>query len=221
MFYVDDSGSTETGLVIYSWIECVVEDWRHGLRAWLDLRKRLYTAHAIPADYELHATKFVGGRGRPSLDEAWNRSKANRSAVAEEALATIAACPQLEVGSVYRRVSRRRDYGDARAELYERWIDHVDHRLAGVDELGLVYVDGDGTDHRYLAAHRELKLADRHVIEDPMFQHSHRSQWVQMADLVAYAAYQHLARYDGKEFAWGWYERYLMPRDVNGGPLKL
>lgn len=84
-----------------------------------------------------------------------------------------------------------------------------------------MFVDGDGSDPRYFTAHRELKLAGRHIIEDPLFQYSHRSQWVQMADMVAYAAYQHLARYRGKEFAWSWYERHLMPHDVNGGPLEL
>ena len=32
------------------------------------LRRALYADHQIPADYELHATKFAGGRGNPSLD---------------------------------------------------------------------------------------------------------------------------------------------------------
>jgi hypothetical protein len=41
LFYVDDSGAPNTGWVVYSWIECAVADWRHGLRWWLDLRKRL------------------------------------------------------------------------------------------------------------------------------------------------------------------------------------
>lgn len=34
---------------------------------------RLYAECQIPADYELHATKFAGGRGNPSLNPAWNR----------------------------------------------------------------------------------------------------------------------------------------------------
>ena len=82
-------------------------------------------------------------------------------------------------------------------------------------------VDGDGRDASYLVPHRALSLSGRHVLEDPFFQDSHRSQWIQMADLVAYAVYQHLLRHPGKGFAWHWYERYLRANDVNGSPLAL
>ncbi|HEX5400730.1 MAG TPA: hypothetical protein VFX16_00355, partial [Pseudonocardiaceae bacterium] len=34
----------------------------------------------------------------------------------------------------------------------------------------------------------------------------HRSQWVQMADLTAWSAYQGLLRHEGKQFAWTWYD---------------
>lgn len=220
MFYVDDSGAAETGWVVYSWLECTIEDWRHGLRAWLDLRKRMYTEHAIPPTYELHTTKFIGGHGRPSLDPAWNLRKANRRIVLEEALDVIGSCTHLGVGTVYRRHVRRA-HRTARSDLYARWISDLESRLAAADELGMIFMDGDGTDPLYYAAHRELKLAHRHIIEDPLFQHSHRSQWVQMADLVAYAGYIGTARPPGREFAWDWYHRYLLGRDVNDGPQEL
>lgn len=42
-----------------------------------------------------------------------------------------------------------------------------------------------------------------------------------MADLVAYAAYRHLVRLPLRVFAWEWCERYLMPYDVNDGPIEL
>jgi hypothetical protein len=74
LIYVDDSGSEQTGWAVYSWIECTATGWRDGLRAWLELRRRLYQEHRIPADYELHASKFIGGRGNPSLDSNWNRA---------------------------------------------------------------------------------------------------------------------------------------------------
>lgn len=82
-------------------------------------------------------------------------------------------------------------------------------------------MDGDGSDPGYAAAHRDLKLAHRRVIEDPIFLAAHASQWVQMADLVAWSAYQGLLRHPGKEFAWEWYHRHLRDVDVADGPRAI
>jgi hypothetical protein len=85
----------------------------------------------------------------------------------------------------------------------------------------MIFMDGDGSAHEYYAAHRALKLTDRYVIEDPLFQPSHRSHWMQMADLAAWTAYQSLVRQPSRQFAWDWYGRYLGARDVNGAPLRI
>jgi hypothetical protein len=42
----------------------------------------------------------------------------------------------------------------------------------------------------------------REVIEDPLFQGWHVSQWVQMADLAAWSTSQGLLRHPGKDFSW-------------------
>jgi hypothetical protein len=42
-----------------------------------------------------------------------------------------------------------------------------------------------------------------------------------MADLVAYAGNIGAARPPGREFAWDWYDHYLLRRDVNDGPQEL
>ena len=87
---------------------------------------------------------------------------------------------------------------------------------------GLVFTDGDGTDDSYAAAHRALTIDRRHLVEDPQFpRRSKRNPWLQMADLVAWAAYQHLHRSTNRRYAWPWYEQYLSGRDVHGGPLGL
>ena len=222
LFYVDDSGASETGWAVFAWIECTAENWRAGLRDWLELRRALYTEFQIPADYELHATRFVGGRGNPSLDPAWNRAKHLRSLVAERALSTIAASPHVGLGAVHRFTGARgHQHAQEVASLYAALIQHLDSRLAAAGELAFVIVDGDGRDASYFAPHRALSLNSRHVLEDPFFQDSHRSQWVQMADLVAYTVYQHLLRHPGKHFTWHWYETHLRGKDVNGEPITL
>jgi hypothetical protein len=222
LFYVDDSGAPDTGWIVYSWIECAITDWKVGLRAWLDLRKRMFADHRIPPSYELHAAHLIGGRGEPSTDPAWNRRKRNRSLAMREALATIGDTPVLGVGSTYRLTSARgSDYGRERGEVYAALVSHLDTRCARSGEYGMIFMDGDGSSHSYYAAHRELKLADRHIIEDPLFQVSHRSQWVQMADLTAWTAYHSLIRLPPRRFAWDWYATHLLARDVNGGPVAL
>lgn len=220
LIYLDDSGARDTGLVVFSWCEVAVTDWERGLRAWLDWRAALTELHGIPKNYELHATKFVNGRGAPSVAADWNRHKAHRWAVMADAMTLLAEQDWLSIGTVFTRVDDCRHYGTERQRAYVETVAMLDRRLRAADEFGIVVMDGDGTDESYLAAHRQLPLAGRRLIEDPSFQHSHRSQWIQMADLVAYAAYQHILGHPGKRFAWPWY-RQLAPRDALTGPQRV
>jgi len=222
LFYVDDSGAESTGFVVYSWIECAIHDWRLGLRGWLDLRKALYAEYGVPPAYELHATKFIRGSGNPSTMPGWNRRKQNRSDVMRSALATIGTTAELKTGTVYRHSAARGvAYQAERVQVYEALVAHLDERVGAAGEVGMILMDGDGTATGYYNAHRALKLAHRNIIEDPLFVPAHRSAWVQMADLVAWTAYQGLLRHPGKRFAWNWYDEHLRASDVNGGPQAL
>src|SRR5919198_1348266 len=154
MYYVDDSGAGETGYAVFSWITCDIAAWHTGLAAWLALRRRFFVDYKIPPSYELHASVFVNGRGRPSLNVAWNLHKANRVEATKLALSAIADCPELTVGTVYRRFRRPGGLGEARNELYGRLVDRLDHQLADGGELGLIFMDGDGSDRNLAEAHR-------------------------------------------------------------------
>ncbi|MBY8852710.1 hypothetical protein K7G98_32590, partial [Saccharothrix sp. MB29] len=127
LFYIDDSGAQSSALVVYGWVELSVADWRPALRSWLDWRKELNATSGVPASYELHATKFANGRGRPTKTE-WDHSKANRSRVVVDALGTIAAMPGVRTGAVCRDTSGTR-YVDAKAALYTDLIAMIDARL--------------------------------------------------------------------------------------------
>lgn len=221
LFYVDDSGAEVTGFATFSWIEFLVDEWKPGLRQVLNWRKELMTSYQIPTLYELHATKFANGRGNPSLDEEWNRKKSNRSIVMDECVEFLADRPWVGMGTVYSQTTLRRvPFAKERARVYQELVKLIDARLFAAGEIGILIMDGDGTDDSYISAHRSLTLQTRSLIEDPIFQHSHRSQWVQLADITAYSAYQHLLQHDSKRFAWPWYPR-LLGRDVLGGALKV
>jgi len=219
---VDDSGSASSGIVVYSWLECDATAWRTGWQSWLHLRHSLQARYRIPVDYQLHASTFAAGRGNPSTDPDWNRQKHLRRTVMRATLAQIAATPGLSVGTVYRRTTARRHaYAHHRADVYQRLVTHLDISLAEHHEHGLVFGDGDGSDPTYTAAHRALTLDRRRVVEDPQFPGARRNIWLQLADLVAWTAYQHLHRAQNRQFAWHWYHTYLSALDVHGGPLAL
>lgn len=207
LIYVDDSGAEVTGFATFSWIEVPLDEWGAALEEVLEWRSDLTRVHQIPKHFELHATKFANGRGAPSLDPTWNVRKAHRSAVLDEAFARFATWSWLRAGTVYSESALRRvAFAKERARVYAELIGHLDDRLAAAREWGLLVMDGDGTDTSYITAHRELPIRTRSLIEDPAFQHSSRSQWVQIADVIAYAAYQKLVAIPEKQFAWGWYD---------------
>ena len=223
MFYIDDSGSSRSGLVVYGWIECRPDRWRHVLRTILEMRKALYREYRVPPSQELHASEFINGRGRISID-AGDRTewKTLGRAVALDCLTTLTGCEDIRVGSVYRRTEATGgDYFLERADVYHKLVHMLDaqHRAAGT--FAFISMDGNGSDRSYFDAHRSLPLDPRHIIEDPMLHDSRQSQWVQMADLVAYTVFCHLNRHPGNQFAWEWYVDYLAPRDCHYGPLEI
>lgn len=50
---------------------------------------------------------------------------------------------------------------------------------------------------------------------------SSSSQFVQIADLVAWCAFAAVDRHPNNEFASGWYDEYLSLRDPRGAPREL
>jgi hypothetical protein len=216
LIYVDDSGYEDQGWIVYGWVEVSPEGWRKGLRSWLDLRKRLFNDYTIHVSTELHATKFIQGRGEiTSAPPARFRDPAGTvlwkdlgREVAQECLAVIRDCPEIQVGAVHRHTTaRRRPFFDEKHRVYEGLVQRFDDELRAVDSYGFITMDGE--DPRYRDAHRALTLDERHVIEDPAYHDSKNSQWTQMADLVAYAAYMCLNQHAGNEFGWTWFDDYL------------
>lgn len=207
LFYVDDSGAERSGLATYSWIELTLEQWSPALCQVLDWRDALSEAHGIPKGRELHAVEFANGRGNPSVHgDEWNRRKSLRRQVMDENFARFAGWDWLRGGTVYARTRLTRDaFAKERARVYRELVTMLDARLTANQEWGILVMDGDGTDASYPSAHRGLAVRRRSLIEDPFFQHSARSQWVQIADLVAYAGYQSVAQLPHKKFTWHWY----------------
>jgi hypothetical protein len=207
IFYVDDSGSEKLGIAVLGWLELEVENWRTVLTRVLEWRQELAQAYGIPKAYELHAVHFVNGRGNPSTDERWNRFKRHRRRIAEDVFSRISEWSEVDVRSMTEVSSlRRHDFQGMRQQLYERFLAYAEAQMRELSGFGIVIIDGDGSDFTYKRAHRALNLETRSIVEDPFFQHSHGSQLIQLADFVAYAAFQAKARQPAKQFSWDWFE---------------
>jgi hypothetical protein len=89
-----------------------------------------------------------------------------------------------------------------------KFVEKINGLLEDRGERGIIVVDGKD-DSSYRPAHRALALRTRHIIEDPLMQSSRHSQLIQMADLVAHAAFQHQVGNPEKRFMWDWYPTLL------------
>ena len=69
---------TSQDLTLCCFLEVSADDWAPALASWLGVRRRLRDDVGIPVRRELHAVDFLSGRGNPSLESSWNRSKAER-----------------------------------------------------------------------------------------------------------------------------------------------
>lgn len=227
MIYIDDSGHPQSGLVVYGWIEFSPDHWAGVLRSWLDVRKKLWREFSIPVVQELHATEYINGRGRVSkrlpdrhVHDGVEHWKDFGREVAIECLEALRCTEGLSVGAVWRRDAPTR-VGHTKQDVYAALVARFEAELAEAGSLGLVFMDGDGSDTSYRSTHRGLRLQDRRVIEDAVHLDSRDSQLVQMADLVAWSANAHVDPHPGNRFAWDWYSTHLAERDPRRAPLNI
>lgn len=227
MFYADDSGNLDRGWIVYGWLELETRHWDSVLDYWLKFRRDLVGEFGVPVAKELHATDFVNGRreistsmpARYKSDARWKQTLGRELAVA--CLETLRDCPYIELGSAYLVTTRRgEELTEDRELAYAKLVALWDEQLKRSDDYGIVGMDGEGTDPVYYRGHRALDLKTRRIVEDPMFHSSKRSQWTQMADLVAWTSFTHLYRHDANEYAWGWYDTYLDDK-CPMGPIDL
>jgi len=207
IFFVDDSG--DQTIAVLAAISFELSEWHRVLIEWLGWRRWMWKQYRLPTDFELHAQEFISGRGEISYRDSGGvvqkprinsvvglRKEAYRRSLAQinrqEGVSVLAVAWQ----------------GKTLAEAYAWFITRLDELLADLGENAIVVVDGLD-DSSYRPAHRQLDIKTRRIIEDPLMQSSRHSQLIQMADLVAHAAFQHLVADPEKRFMWDWYSSLL------------
>ncbi|MFI5616288.1 hypothetical protein [Streptomyces sp. NPDC051567] len=208
---MDDSGIPQEGFALYSWIGVSDDGATAAERCWLDFRAELHEDLGVPVDYEMHAHKFISGRGRPG---GANPTKSDRRRAAQRALDTIAGLPGVSVGCVYVRQPYRS--ATPRKAAFDGLLRTLDRLLSEHGCDGRVIIDGDGTDPMY--GDRHFDLEPECIPAAPTAVPAHESTWIQMADLVAYTACHAIARNPDREFMWHWYTRHLPKAE---GPVSV
>jgi uncharacterized protein DUF3800 len=212
--YVDDSGDEKQQLLAALLLP--LNSWTKALKVWLDWRRFLFRKWGIPADFELHAETFLRPRKDPIPDdhprgERVRESKINdrlgiRQEIYRRSLETLTYMPGARVLTI-------REDGNDNFQPYGELLKRL-HDVADEDGSGAI-VMVDGFDSRLRKQHRQLKLADRLVIEDCWHEHSSHSQLLQIADFAVHAAYQHVAKRDSRRFMWDWYPQQLAPMRIS------
>lgn len=192
--YIDES--KEPGkFYIYTALVTTGDRWETTFKKVKAFREELRRDHGIFIAYELHAWKFVPGRGRPA-----NRAirKEERAEVFCKTLKFIAECNCFTIVS---SCSRNQQYA------LERLVTRIHNTAKSKDERALLFFDqGDEVDItrrlRRMRVHNPIpskggvwrdsgaktkNVPLNHILEDPIFKDSKSSYFIQLADFCAYA----------------------------------
>jgi len=190
--YIDESYD-ETHYA-YSAIFINAFAWNDTFKDVVNWRKKWFDQHNIPLDYELHATKFVGGRGEfPS-----NRNKTFRADLFFEAIGFIEGISGIFIINAI--TSNKRSH----LTLFEYMLNRISRTLQTKGAIGILICD-EGNEHKLTAKVRQMKKRNwipndsglypsgsrniplERIIEDPLFKTSKSSYFIQLADFVAFS----------------------------------
>jgi hypothetical protein len=195
VIYIDDSG--DNILSVFSALAIPVQEWHKSFQQVRDFRRDLKKLFGIYVYKELHAWKFVSGRGKPSPQIL---TKSKRVSIFNQALGVVASLP----GSrLFNAVFPRKNEEKA----FEWMLNHINRTLTAWDSYGILISD-EGKEPVYTRLVRRMYVYNpipsqfggweesgrnwkniplERIVEDPFFKDSAQSYFVQLADFCAYA----------------------------------
>jgi len=197
LIYIDDSYDSTASCQIFSALALKEDCWHQAFQKIKAFRSHLKKLHGIPANYEIHAWKFVSGRGRPSNQIL---TKYRRSIIFKDILGMVAALPGVEIFNACGPRSKQ-------AWIFERLMNRINRTLREWDDYGLIISD-QGKEYFFNSLRRKMAVInfipsrfgrwqdtntttknipiDR-ILEDIYFKDSAHCYFIQLADCVAYA----------------------------------
>jgi len=195
LMYIDDSKDEQ--ICVFSALAVPIDQWHTAFRQIRDFRRSLRKAYGIYVYKELHAWKFVSGRGRPSDRVV---TKGQRAAIFIDTLKLLAALPGVRL---FNAVFPRKQ--DERA--FEWMLNRINRTLRAWGSHAVLVCD-QGKEIAYTRMVRRMYVynpipsqfghwlgtdqswknipLDR-IVEDPFFKDSAQSYYIQLVDFAAYA----------------------------------
>jgi hypothetical protein len=189
IIYIDES--YDTTRYVYSALIVPAFEWNTVFSEVLSWRQSLWADHKIPTDYELHATKLVGGQGEPLA----RRDKDYRAQIFSSAFSMIERNERLKI--INGITGNKKNH----PLLFEWLMNRVNRYLEKNNAYGVIVCD-EGNENRLISLVRKMRkfnlIWSQHnpgemldaplsrIIEDPLFKTSKSSYFVQLADLVAF-----------------------------------
>ncbi len=195
LIYMDDSRDDK--LCVFSALAIPVDQWRAAFQQVKQWRRGLKRSHGIFVYKELHAWKFVSGRGRPGERIV---TKGERAAIFREGIKTVATLPGARL---FNAVLPNKQ--ETRA--FERLLNRINRTLQSWGSHSILFID-QGKEAVYTRLVRKMGVfnpipsqrgewldtgltyknipIDR-IVEDPVFKNSAQSYFIQLVDFVAYA----------------------------------
>lgn len=189
LIYVDES--YDKTHFVYSALFVSAFDWNPVFQSIVQWRRELFTKHGITPEYELHATKFVGGQGEPES----NRDKDYRARVFLDAFDMIENIDGVHV------INAITDNKKKRMELFDWMLNRINIFLEKNNAYGILVCD-EGNENQLVSMTRKKQRQNHipsqygqgyvdkpitRIIEDPLFKTSDSSYFIQLADFIAFA----------------------------------
>lgn len=205
LVYIDESYD-ETHYA-YSAMFVPAFQWNEYFNKLVAWRREWLNNHQIPLDYELHATKFVGGRGEfPS-----SRDKNYRAGLFKEAIQRIE-----NIDDGLKIINAITTNKKKHMVLFEYMLNRINNTLKYNQSYGVLICD-EGNEKKLTAIVRKMKkenpIPDRfdmygynsayrnlpleRIIEDPLFKTSKSSYFIQLSDFLAFSLLRNEKPLDG------------------------
>ncbi|WP_420431066.1 DUF3800 domain-containing protein [Hyphobacterium sp.] len=194
--YIDDS--TERPVNIFSALCVPCAQWNEAFSRLKRWRTHLKENFGIPLNYELHAAEFLSGRGSSGGLDQLSRHK--RAQIFHTSFRVTNWLN--EIGVTLFNVCNA---DDDQFRAFERLLNRI-NRTMQVRSSHAHLICDEGKEHQYVSLVRKMRVHNHipsryglwddgnstrnitldHIIEDPQFKQSHRSYFIQHADLMAY-----------------------------------